>query len=324
VAFVTDLEVILVMTATANRQSKRMSFDTFDNRVALHFDAMSPAERRVLRVLSEAREDVLIASAASLAAKAGTSDATVVRTVKSLGFKGMDEFRRLLAQEMKQGTTIANRLTGTLREVGDDPHAALHTTLDIHRDAIESLRRDITPELFRAAVQLLSSASRVVIFGIGPSHALATYFATQLGRFGITVLCLSNTGLLFAVDLRKLRSGDVLLAMAYTHIYPELDALLNEADRLRIKKLLLTDSLAARLRRRVNLVLPVARGRAKMLSMHTATLGLMEALLVGIAAQNPREAIRNLEALNILRKKVVGKSIDIPSRSKEGSPRSAR
>ncbi|MFC6493953.1 MurR/RpiR family transcriptional regulator [Ancylobacter dichloromethanicus] len=140
-----------------------MSFSKFEDRVAAHLDAMSPAEQRVARVLLDAREEVLVASAASLAAKAETSDATVVRTVKSLGFEGMDELRRLLAAELKQSLTIANRLTETLREVGDDLHAAFNVTLDVHRDAIENLRRDITPEMFRTAVKLMASAKRIVI-----------------------------------------------------------------------------------------------------------------------------------------------------------------
>jgi DNA-binding MurR/RpiR family transcriptional regulator len=258
-----------------------MPFANFNDRIAFHLDNMSPAEQRVARVLLEHREDVLVASAASLATKAKTSDATVVRTVKSLGFEGMDELRRLLAAELKQSLAIASRLTETLREVGDDLHAAFSTTLDIHRDAIENLRRDITPEMFRKAVQLIASAKRVVIFGIGPSSAIAAYFATQLGRFGIDARCLTHTGLLFADDLRQLRTGDILIAMAYGHVYRELAVLLDESDRHRIQRLLLTDSLAAKLRRRVDLVLPVARARADMLSMHTATLGLIEALLVG-------------------------------------------
>ncbi|GLK73747.1 RpiR family transcriptional regulator [Ancylobacter dichloromethanicus] len=274
---------------------------------------MSPAEQRVARVLLDAREEVLVASAASLAAKAETSDATVVRTVKSLGFEGMDELRRLLAAELKQSLTIANRLTETLREVGDDLHAAFNVTLDVHRDAIENLRRDITPEMFRTAVKLMASAKRIVIFGIGPSSAIATYFATQLGRFGIDAHCITRTGLLFADDLRQLRAGDVLVAMAYTHVYRELAVLLDESDRHRIKKLLLTDSLAAKLRGRVDLILPVARGRAGMLSMHTATLGLIEAILVGIAAKNPKATVRSLESLNALRKVVAGESFDVPT-----------
>jgi DNA-binding MurR/RpiR family transcriptional regulator len=101
--------------------------------------------------------------------------------------------------------------------------------------------------------------------------------------------------------------------MAYTHVYRELAVLLDESDRHRIKKLLLTDSLAAKLRGRVDLILPVARGRAGMLSMHTATLGLIEAILVGIAAKNPKATVRSLESLNALRKVIAGESFDVPT-----------
>ena len=291
----------------------KMAFASFDDRVAFHLDKMSPAEQRVARLMTEAREEVLVASAASLAEKAETSDATVVRTVKTLGFSGMEELRRLLADELKQSLSIASRLTETLRDVGDDLQAAFNRTLDIHRDAIEGLRRDISPQMFRTAVQAIGGAKRIAIFGIGPSSAIATYFAAQLGRFGIDAVCLAHTGLLFADDLRKLRKGDLLIAFAYTHVYRELAVLFNEADRHQLKKILLTDSLASKLRRRVDLVLPVARGRADMLSMHTATIGLIETLLVGVAATNGQATLRSLEALNALRKDVVGESLDVPA-----------
>src|SRR5579883_1953490 len=54
----------------------KMSFASFDDRVAFDLDKMSPAEQRVARLMTEAREEVLVASAASLAEKAETSDAT--------------------------------------------------------------------------------------------------------------------------------------------------------------------------------------------------------------------------------------------------------
>lgn len=301
-----------------------MSFTSFDDRVAYHLDAMSPAEQRVARLMLEAREEVLVASAAALAAKADTSDATVVRTVKSLGFSGMDELRRLLAAELKQSLNIATRLSETLREVGNDLEAAFTHTLDIHGDAIAALRRDIPPELFRAAVEAIAAAKRVVIFAIGPSSAVASYFATQLGRFGIDTLCLAHTGLLFADDLRRLRKGDLLVVLAYTHVYRELAVLLDEADRLGLKTLLLTDSLAGKLRRRVHLILPVARGRVDMLSMHTATLGLIEALLVGVAVTNGQATVRSLEALNALRQEVTGEPMDVPVGPTRRARRSAR
>jgi hypothetical protein len=50
-----------------------------------------------------------------------------------------------------------------------------------------------------------------------------------------------------------------------------------------------------------------------MLSMHTATLGLIEALLVGIATRRPAETIASLEDLNALRAELVGAPMDLPA-----------
>ncbi|MFK0642922.1 MurR/RpiR family transcriptional regulator [Ochrobactrum sp. BD22] len=291
-----------------------MEFANFDERVATYLDRMSPAEQRVARFFQEHKEEVLFASAASLAAKAETSDATVVRTTKALGFQGMNDLRRSLAAEVKQTLSLSSRLTETLSKVGDDLQAAFDLTIDIHLDSIGNVRRNITPQLFQAAIQLLEKGRRIVIFGIGPSSAIAVYLATQLGRFGLDVQTLTRTGLLFADDVRKLRPGDVVLAMAYTHVYRELAVLLDEADRRGIPVILLTDSLGGKLRDRVDVVLQVERGRAEMLSMHTATLGLLEAMLVGIAVKRPHETIQNLDDLNRLREEIAGESFDAPTR----------
>jgi DNA-binding MurR/RpiR family transcriptional regulator len=284
---------------------------SFDRLVASALDRMSPAEKRVALMFTQNREEVLFASAASLAEKAGTSDATVIRTTKTLGFDGMDDLRQALASEMKQAVSISSRLSATLREVGNDLTDALTMTLDVHADAIDKLRRDISPDTFARTVKLLGRAHRIVLFGIGPSSSLATYFGTQLNRFGLDAICLTGTGLLSADDLRRLRQGDVLFAMAYTHVYQELAVLLDEADRKAIKTILITDSLAPETHDRVDLIMPVARGRADMLSMHTATLALIEALLVGIASRNPKDTLRSLESLNTLRERLVGQPMDI-------------
>ncbi len=262
---------------------------TFDERVAECSARLTQAEQRVVRFFQENREEVLIASAAVLAAKAQTSDATIVRTTKALGFAGLDDLRRTLADELRCSLSPAGRLRRTLGEVGTSLSAAFEMTLDIHLESLEKLRRSITSEQFEQAVHSIVGARRVLVFGLGPSSTMAAYFVTQLARFGLDATSLTNTGLLFADDLRKLRKGDLVVILAYGRVYTELEALLDEVDRRGVGSLLLTDTLAAKLRHRVDLVLPVARGRADKLSMHTATLGLIEALLVGIATEKPDE-----------------------------------
>ena len=284
---------------------------TFDDRLMAYVERLSPAERRVARFFGDNREEVLIASAAALAKQAGTSDATVVRTTKALGFAGMDELRRSLAREFRENLSPASRMARTLNEMGDDLKSAFDQILDVHQKSIEGLRRDITSNDFASAVQSIVGARRTFIFGIGPSSAMADYFTVQLGRFGIDALSLTQTGLLLADGIQKLREGDLLMIFAYGRVYRDLTVLLDQADRCGVNKILFSDTLGTKLRNRVDLVLPVARGRADMLSMHTATLALIEALLVGVAKERPGQTIANLKSLNRVRTALAGKAMGL-------------
>jgi DNA-binding MurR/RpiR family transcriptional regulator len=289
-----------------------MAEPTFDERISAALGALSPAELRVARVLQAGRETVLVASALELAERAETSDATVVRTVRALGYAGLDEMRRQLAAELHKSVSPAARLVRTLEDVGDDLQSAFDTTLALHGRSIENLRRDISPRLFEAVVTRLIAARRVVVFGLGPSSALADYFAIQLRRFGLAAEVLRHTGLLLADDLQQMAKGDLVVILAYSRVYAELEAVLERADRLGAPKLLLTDTLGAALRDRVDHVLPVARGRTDSLSLHTATLALIEALLVGIASRRSAETVASLELLNDLRTRIAGKHMGLP------------
>jgi DNA-binding MurR/RpiR family transcriptional regulator len=287
---------------------------SFDDRINASLGRLSPAAQRAAYYFRDNREEVLIASASMIAQQAGTSDATVIRTARALGFSGMEELRRSLARELTENLSPAGRLAGTLNEIGDDLDTAFNATLDIHLKALENLRRDVSSEQFRAAVTRIGDARRVFIFGMGPSSAIATYFETQLVRFGIDAYSLTQSGLLLADGLQKLRNGDLLIIFAYSRVYRELEALIREADRHRVARILVTDSLGERLRTRVDLVLSVARGRAGMLSMHTATLGLVESLLVGIATTRPEQTLSSLQRLNQARAELAGKAMQLPGR----------
>ena len=295
--------------------------DSFTERTSAALHRLSSAEQAVARFFQENREEVLVGSAASLAAKIGTSDATVIRATQALGYAGLDELRRDIADELRMSLSPAARLTRTLGAVKGDATSALELVIDIHIEALESLRRDIDATQFKAAIELLVKARRIVVFGIGPSSALADYFAIQLGRFGIESVCLTQTGLLLADGLNRLRKGDLVVALAYSRVYREIETLLAQADRLQLPTMLLTDTLGQALQKKVDLTLPVARGQADWFSTHTATLGLIEALLVGLAAERPTETVASLKNLNSLRLDLAGKRMELPLTPRVGGSR---
>ena len=281
--------------------------DRIDGRIA----QLSTAERRVARYFRNNREEVLISSAFSLGAQTATSDATVVRTAKALGYSGLDELRRDLVIHVRHDLSVVGRMTHTLEKLGNDLKNAFDLTLDIHIQSLGNLRRDISPELYSAAIQRILAATQAFIFGIGPSSAIARYFEVQLNRIGISATALTDTGLVLADSMNRMRHGSLLILFAYGHVYREVSALLDHAAKLKIATMLITDSLGEPLRKKVDIILPVARGGTELLSMHTATLGLVEALLAGLAMKTPTTTIASLKALNVLREKLAGQPVNL-------------
>ena len=284
---------------------------TFKDRLDACIDKISPAEKTVARFFQENREEVLIASASSLAKQAGTSDATVVRTAKALGFQGLEELRRTLAREIRESTSPASRMARTISEVGSDLQSALQVTLDINQASLEGVRKDISPQMFAATVGSIIQARRVFIFGIGPSSAMAEYMSIGLGRMGLETIGLTRTGLLLADRIQHFGRGDLLIIFAYGRVYRELTVMLEQAEQHKMPTVLVTDSLGPKLHHRVTRVLPVARGRMNMLSMHTATLALIEALMVGVAMKRPKESLASLETLNRIRADLSEQPMDL-------------
>jgi DNA-binding MurR/RpiR family transcriptional regulator len=161
------------------------------------------------------------------------------------------------------------------------------------------------------AVKTLHPASRIVVFGIGPSAALADYVSLMLERAGRRTKKLNATGTMLADQMLDLRHGDALLALAYGRPYREVSAVLAEGRRLGLPVVLVTDSPGSRLGRSVDVVLAAQRGQAGKVALHGATLVGLEALVLGLATANRDAAMTALGRLNELRTAIAGDSPDL-------------
>ncbi|MFC7397179.1 MurR/RpiR family transcriptional regulator [Chelatococcus sp. GCM10030263] len=275
---------------------------TFEGRIAPLIPTLSPAEQRVARFFLDRREAVLLASAVEIAALAGASDATVVRTARSLGFSGLADLREAVLTDLaNDAASPSGRLKRTLEETGDGAADALRHTLAAHEESLAVLRDEAFEAGFIRAVEYLRCAERRHVFGIGPSSAMAEYATLQMNRIGFATTALSTTGIGLADRLLGLKSGDALLMIAYAPIYREVAVTLDVAERLALPTILVSDSLGPFVGGQVREVLPVPRGRAGNLAMHGATLVVIEALVTALASGSPDGALASLEDLAGLR-----------------------
>ena len=292
-------------TAMTKAPTATLDSDVFAARLAALGPSLAPAARRVTQFIDQNRAAVLASSALELAARTQTSDATVIRAVQALGFTGLADLKQALVSAIERPVAPADAMRRTLDDVGDDTSQAVNLVLDAHAEAFKALRSLPSRAAIAEAVGVLHPAERIIVFGIGPSAALATYVALLLTRSGRRSGTLNMTGGMLADQMLDLRAGDALIVLAYGRAYREVNAVFTESRRFGLPVVLVTDSLDRKFARVASVVLPARRGRAERVALHGATLVCLEALVLGLAAAHRTAAITTLERLDQLRATVV-------------------
>jgi DNA-binding MurR/RpiR family transcriptional regulator len=284
--------------------------DSFAERVERRSEELAPAERRVAASLRNLGPEATLLSAAALAHQLGTSDATIVRTAKSLGYSGLAELRRALAS-YGDDPPLGLRLRRTLEQApGDELFAS---AIRNHLAALEALTRNVDPQTFQDAVAILVEADRVVWRGVGPSAHLAAYGQLMTQRIGKPSSALVHTGTSFADELLTLAPNDAVVLFAYGRLQSHVRVLLEQAETLDVPVVLITDTLGRKLAADVTTTLQCGRGTPGLFASHGITLVVIEALVLAIAATRPDESEANLKRLNELRAALVGRRLDVDS-----------
>jgi DNA-binding MurR/RpiR family transcriptional regulator len=280
----------------------------FADRLAERDAHLAPAERRVAEQLLDLGPEATLLSAAALAEQLGTSDATVVRTAKAMGYSGLGELRQALAAQ-GANPPPGVRLRRTLDHMsGDELFAA---TISSHLGALDALVNNVSPQTFHTAVEVLSSKQRVVWRGVGPSAHLAAYGQVLTERIGTPSRALVHTGTSFADELLTLTSDDAVVVFAYGRLQSHVRVLLERANELDVPVVLITDTLGRKVGTTVHTTLQSGRGTPGLFASHGTTLVLIEALVLGIAAADRAKANVSLTTLNELRAALMGRRMDV-------------
>lgn len=253
------------------------------------------------RFFADNKRTIVLGSAAQIAASAGTSDATVVRTAQSLGFSGLAELREAVLADLLSAPAPDERLKRTLDETGSAAAQVLRHALRTHANVLEDLKTEGFTERFEHAVELLGAAKVRHVFGIGPSGAIANYAVLQFNRIGMKSAAMDVSGIALADRLMGVGAGDAVLIMAYAPVYREVEVTLEHARSVGVPVVLVTDDLGPLVADLEHEVLAVARGEPGHLARHGGTMVLVDALVAGLAARTRDDSLESLAMLSRLR-----------------------
>ncbi|MFJ6482208.1 MULTISPECIES: MurR/RpiR family transcriptional regulator [unclassified Streptomyces] len=236
----------------------------------------------------------------ALAERTGTSEATVVRTARLLGYPGYRDLRLALAALAAQQESGAAPAV-TVDIAVDDPLADVvaklaHEEAQTLTDTAAAL--DLTQ--LAAAVTALATARRIDIYGIGASALVGQDLAQKLLRIGLLAHAHSDPHLAVTGAV-QLRPGDVAVAITHSGSTGDVIEPLRVAFERGATTLALTGRPNSPVTHYADLVLATSAARETQLrpaamSSRTSQLLVVDCLFVGVAQQTYETAAPALAA----------------------------
>jgi DNA-binding MurR/RpiR family transcriptional regulator len=150
----------------------------------------------------------------SLAERTGTSEATVVRTARLLGYPGYRDLRLALAAfAAQQATGAPPAVTADIAVDDPLPNVVAKLAHD-EQQCLADTAAQLDLAQLEAVVNALATARRTDVYGIGASGLVAQDLVQKLLRIGLIAHAHSDPHLA-VTNAVQLRSGDV--AVAITH-----------------------------------------------------------------------------------------------------------
>lgn len=150
-------------------------------RTRQHLDDLRDSEKKVAQHVLDAPDKVIYQSISELAENAGTSEPTVLRFCRALGFRGYHDLKIQLAQDLVPEVKHIHEDVAP----GDDAASLLRKVFSANVLAITNTLDILDPAMVEKAIRALADAKRIEFFGLGGSGAVAMDAYHKFFRLGI-------------------------------------------------------------------------------------------------------------------------------------------
>lgn len=257
--------------------------------------SLRASEQRVADYVLEHAGDVVHNSVTALARDSGTSEATIMRFCRALGYRGFPELKMVLTRDLARQD---GQLEAAERVTADDDVDAVarHVFQALLQALVDTMELQQVSELARAAAAL-AGAGRIILCGIGGAAAVTGAAAHKFGLIGLQAQALGDTALQ-RVAACQLGPGDVAVGVSHsgeTREVGEAIALAAAAGAITIG---ITHRAGSPLSQAASIVLYTAGADISIgdqpVASHLAEMALVDALFVAVALRRSPQSVQAL------------------------------
>jgi DNA-binding MurR/RpiR family transcriptional regulator len=173
---------------------------------------LSPRRQEIVRPVFENPREFVLLSVRAAAQRLGTDPATIVRTVRQMGFENYRAFQNYLHDLSIANATSLDGMQASARN--DGGLAYIRDCLDQDMKNLAALRNSLDPSRISLLAKRIHAARSILILGGDFAANLVHYLEYQMTLLGFPVLVATTTGRTTHVT-RTFGRKDLVLAISF-------------------------------------------------------------------------------------------------------------
>lgn len=217
-----------------------MAFGTsIEHSLTFSTETFSNSGKQIAAYMREHLDSVSTLSIQELSARIGTSEATVNRFCKTLGFKGYRDFIIALSKELGSRKTDDPALKYADIKPGDDVRKIIDNVCLVNMQSIADTKSILDSQSVESAVSLIRAAERIFFFGIGASGLVALDGQQKFMRINKKAWALTDSH-----EIRQnasiLCEKDVAIFLSYSGTTKEIVSAFNTAMKMKASTIVMS------------------------------------------------------------------------------------
>jgi len=180
-------------------------------RIRSEYSSLPPSEKKVADYVLENPENIIYLSVSELADKVDVSDSTIIRFCKNVGFKGYQEFKLFVAQDLVVPIENINEDI----QMDDDLETVVNKIAYTNKQAIEETLSITDLDALKKAIEAIVKAEKLEFYGVGASGITGFDAKYKFLRIGKDVDCYTDAHLQ-AMSASTLSEEDVVVGVSHS------------------------------------------------------------------------------------------------------------
>jgi DNA-binding MurR/RpiR family transcriptional regulator len=180
--------------------------------LAERIDHLSIKRQEIIRPILEHPREYVLLSVRAMAARLHTDPATIVRTVRGLGFASYREFQRHLHEVSLAYATSLD----TMQSGGGDGSMPSHVRDSLEQDLknLQGLKNSLDAQRLVALAKRFYDARRIVLLAGDLAIQLAHYLEYQISLLGLPIFVATSAGRVLHL-VRSVNKQDLVIAISF-------------------------------------------------------------------------------------------------------------